>query len=89
MSGWAVTRSSDTGPFDETEMRIAGRLLGGGETASPCACGIMVHEALKAARILFQQGINAEAIIRFCFGNPCPPDPTSLRRTGLCCGGGA
>jgi len=76
----------DTGPFDEAEMRIGGgRLLLVGDGVTLCACGIMVHEALKAARILSQQGINAEVIDCFCL-KPLPSRLilSSLRRTGCC-----
>ena len=76
----------DTGSDGEAELRIGGgRLLVEGDGVTLCACGIMVHEALKAAKILSQQGINAEVIDCFSL-KPLPSQLSlsSLRRTGCC-----
>jgi len=63
----------------------SGRLLREGDGITICACGIMVHEALKAAEILSQQGISAEVIDCFSI-KPLPSQQilASLRRTGCC-----
>lgn len=62
-----------------------GRLLREGDGVTICACGIMVHEALKAAAILSRQGISAEIIDCFSI-KPLPVQLilASLRRTGCC-----
>jgi transketolase len=76
----------DIGILDESEMRIGGgRALAEGDGVTICACGIMVHEAMKAAAILSQQGINAEVIDCFSL-KPLPSQLilASLRRTGCC-----
>jgi len=76
----------DIGILDESEMRIGGgRALAEGDGVTICACGIMVHEAMKAAAILSQQGINAEVIDCFSL-KPLPSQMilASLRRTGCC-----
>lgn len=69
-----------------SEMKIGGgRLLREGDGVTICACGIMVHEALKAADILFRQGINAEVLDCFSLKPlPAPLILASLRRTGCC-----
>lgn len=62
-----------------------GRLLREGDGVTVCACGIMVHEAMKAADILLQQGIYAEVID--CYSvKPLPESLvlSSVRRTGCC-----
>ncbi|MDO9509160.1 MAG: transketolase C-terminal domain-containing protein [Thermovirgaceae bacterium] len=70
----------------EAELRVGGgRLLREGDGVTICACGIMVHEALRAAEILSKQGISAEVID--CFSvKPLPSQLilASLRRTGCC-----
>lgn len=76
----------DTGSGRNADMRIgSGRLLREGDGVTICACGIMVHEALKAADILSQQGISAEVIDCFSI-KPLPSQQilASLRRTGCC-----
>jgi len=62
-----------------------GRLLREGDGVTICACGIMVHEALRAAEILSKQGISAEIIDCFSI-KPLPSQLilASLRRTGCC-----
>jgi len=62
-----------------------GRLLVEGTGVTICACGIMVHEALKAANILSQQELSAEVID--CYSvKPLPSRVilASVRRTGCC-----
>ena len=61
------------------------RLLAQGDGVTLCACGIMVHETLKAARILQRQGIEADVID--CYSVKPLPEQTilaSVRRTGCC-----
>ncbi|MFA0888585.1 MAG: transketolase family protein [Synergistales bacterium] len=56
-----------------------------GDGVTLCACGTMVHEALKASNILSQQGIEAEVID--CYSvKPLPAQAitASVRRTGCC-----
>ncbi|SRR6056297_141273 len=63
----------------------SGRMLVEGGGVTICACGIMVHEALKAAEILSQQDLSAEVID--CYSvNPLPYQVilASVRRTGCC-----
>ena len=70
----------------ESDFRIGGgRLLREGDGITVCACGIMVHEALRAADILSKQGISAEVIDCFSI-KPLPSQLilASLRRTGCC-----
>ena len=70
----------------ETEIRAGGgRLVREGDGVTICACGIMVHEAVKAAVILSRQGISAEVIDCFSL-KPLPYQLilASLRRTGCC-----
>jgi len=62
-----------------------GRMLIEGTGVTICACGIMVHEALKAAEILSQQDLSAEVID--CYSvQPLPSQVilASVRRTGCC-----
>jgi transketolase len=62
-----------------------GQLLKEGDGVTFCTCGIMVHEALRAAEILEKQGIRAEVID--CYSvKPLPRQLilSSLRRTGCC-----
>ncbi|ADE57577.1 MULTISPECIES: transketolase family protein [Aminobacterium] len=62
-----------------------GRVLKEGTEVTICACGIMVHEALKAAKILAQQDLCAEVID--CYSvNPLPAQQIleSIHRTGCC-----
>lgn len=62
-----------------------GRMLVEGTGVTICACGIMVHEALKAAEILSQQDLSAEVID--CYSvQPLPSQVilASVRRTGCC-----
>ena len=62
-----------------------GRLLREGKSVTICACGIMVHEAMKAAAVLARQGIEAEVIDCYSI-KPLPVMliQSSLRRTGCC-----
>lgn len=72
-------------PSDEEFSPGGGRLLVEGTGVTICACGIMVHEALKAAEILSQQELNVEVID--CYSvNPLPSQIilASVRRTGCC-----
>ncbi|GAB6281064.1 MAG: transketolase C-terminal domain-containing protein [Thermovirga sp.] len=76
----------DIDVIGEGDFRIGGgRLLREGDGVTICACGIMVHEALKAAEILSKQGISAEIIDCFSI-KPLPSQLilASLRRTGCC-----
>ena len=60
-------------------------ILREGDGVTLCACGTMVHEALKASAILCQQGIEAEVID--CYSvKPLPAQAitASVRRTGCC-----
>jgi transketolase len=60
-------------------------ILREGDGVTLCACGTMVHEALKASNILSQQGIEAEVID--CYSvKPLPAQAitASVRRTGCC-----
>lgn len=63
----------------------AAKLLRPGDGVTICACGIMVHEALKAAAILGRQGINAEVLDCYCI-KPLAVQQilASIRRTGCC-----
>ena len=73
------------GPQDGEFHPGGARLLTQGDGVTLCACGIMVHEALKAARILQRQGIEAEVID--CYSVKPLPEQTilaSVRRTGCC-----
>lgn len=61
------------------------RLLREGTSVTVCTCGIMGHQALKAADILDQQGIDIE--ILDCYSLKPFPEQTllaSVRRTGCC-----
>lgn len=61
------------------------RLLREGTSVTVCTCGIMGHQALKAADILDQQGIDIE--ILDCYSlKPFPEQAllASVRRTGCC-----
>ncbi len=61
------------------------RLLREGTSVTVCTCGIMAHQALKAAEILDQQGIDIE--ILDCYSIKPFPEQTllaSVRRTGCC-----
>ena len=61
------------------------RLLREGTSVTVCTCGIMAHQALKAAEILDQQGIDIE--ILDCYSLKPFPEQTllaSVRRTGCC-----
>lgn len=61
------------------------RLLREGTSVTVCTCGIMGHQALKAACILDQQGIDIE--ILDCYSLKPFPEQTllaSVRRTGCC-----
>ncbi len=62
-----------------------GRLLVEGTGVTICACGIMVHEALKAAEILSQQDLSAEVIDCYSI-KPLAAQVilASVRRTGCC-----
>ncbi len=61
------------------------RLLREGSGVTICSCGIMVYQALRAAEILEQQGINAEVIDCYSL-KPFPEQIllSSVRRTGCC-----
>lgn len=62
-----------------------GRIIKEGSDVTICACGIMTHEALKAAEILEQQGINAEIVE--CYSIKPFPEAyvlASVRSTGCC-----
>lgn len=61
------------------------RFLREGTSVTVCTCGIMAHQALKAAEILDQQGIDVE--ILDCYSLKPFPEQTllaSVRRTGCC-----
>jgi transketolase len=60
-------------------------ILREGDGVTLCACGTMVHEALKASAILSQQGIEAEVIDCYSI-KPLPAQAiiASVRRTGCC-----
>ncbi|MDR1944232.1 MAG: transketolase, partial [Synergistaceae bacterium] len=61
------------------------RLLTEGDGVTIVACGVMVNEALRASRVLTQQGISAEVID--CYSIKPFPIQTliaSVRRTGCC-----
>jgi transketolase len=71
---------------EDTDFRIGGgRILKEGSKITICACGIMVNEALKAAKILRQQDIDAEIVDCYCL-HPFPSRLvlSSLQRTGCC-----
>ena len=61
------------------------RLLREGTSVTVCTCGIMGHQALKAADILDQQGLDIE-ILDFYSLKPFPEQAllASVRRTGCC-----
>ncbi|MGC9371894.1 MAG: transketolase family protein [Thermovirgaceae bacterium] len=81
-------REPGPGVYGRGEVRFeagGGRLLTEGDGVTFCTCGIMVHEALRAAGILEKQGIKAEVID--CYSvKPLPRQLvlSSLRRTGCC-----
>ena len=67
-------------------MRLGGmRVLRRGADITLCACGIMVHEALRAADILARQDIGAEVIDCYSLA-PFPARQllSSIQRTGCC-----
>jgi len=70
---------------DDTFHLGGARLLREGNGVTICSCGIMVHQALHAAEILEQQGINAEVIDCYSL-KPFPEQIllSSVRRTGCC-----
>ncbi len=74
--------------YDDGDARFAvgeGHLLREGDEVTLCACGIMVQEALEAAEILSQQGLEPEVID--CYSvKPLPEQLilSSIRRTGCC-----
>ncbi len=72
-------------PHDDDFSIGGARLLREGDGVTICACGIMVHEVLKAANILSQQGIDAEVIDCYSI-KPFPEQVllSSARRTGCC-----
>jgi transketolase len=77
-----------TPPFPDASAQYmpgGGRILREGTDATVCACGTMVCQALKAAEILAQQGINAEVIDCYSL-KPFPSRIllSSVRRTGCC-----
>jgi transketolase len=61
------------------------RLLTEGDGVTIVACGAMVNEALRASRVLTQQGISAEVIDCYSI-KPFPVQTliASVRRTGCC-----
>ncbi len=70
--------------------RPAGLIQGAGSLrdgagVTLCACGILVHQALKAAEILSHQGIDGAVIDCFSL-KPLPEEQllSSVRRTGCC-----
>ncbi|WP_286934826.1 MULTISPECIES: transketolase family protein [Aminobacterium] len=71
---------------DDVDFSLGGgRVLKEGTEVTICACGIMVHEALKAARILAQQDLCAEVIDCYSI-SPLPAQQIleSIHRTGCC-----
>ncbi len=72
--------------YDGRDFSFGGaRLLREGTSVTVCTCGIMGHQALKAADILEQQGIDIE--ILDCYSlKPFPEQAllASVRRTGCC-----
>ena len=60
-------------------------MLREGDGVTLCACGTMVHEALRASAILSQQGIEAEVVDCYSI-KPLPSQviTASVRRTGCC-----
>lgn len=80
------TAVPDLGDDCEDSFHIGGaRLLREGDGVTICCCGIMVHQALRAAEILEQQSINAEVIDCYSL-KPFPEQIllSSVRRTGCC-----
>jgi transketolase len=80
------TAVPDLGDDREDSFHIGGaRLLREGDGVTICCCGIMVHQALRAAEILEQQSINAEVIDCYSL-KPFPEQIllSSVRRTGCC-----
>ncbi|MDD2206214.1 MAG: transketolase C-terminal domain-containing protein [Aminobacterium sp.] len=71
---------------NDTDFTLGGgRVLKEGTEVTICACGIMVHEALKASKILAQQDLCAEVID--CYSvSPLPAQQIleSIHRTGCC-----
>ena len=73
-------------PEEDARMRLGGmRVLRRGADITLCACGIMVHEALRAADILARQDIGAEVIDCYSLA-PFPARQllSSIQRTGCC-----
>ena len=62
-----------------------GRVLREGGGVTICSCGIMVHEALRAAEVLARQNISAEVIDCYSL-SPLPVQAIldSVHRTGCC-----
>ena len=78
-------RPSLYGEDDEDFALGEGRLLRQGDEVTICACGVMVHEAMRAAEILAQQRLSPEVID--CYSVKPLPERlllASIRRTGCC-----
>ena len=82
--GWTPVAQPDNDR--EGHLSLGGaRLLREGTSVTVCTCGIMGHQALKAADILDQQGIDIEIVD--CYSLKPFPEQTllaSVRRTGCC-----
>ncbi len=70
---------------DEAFFPGGGRVLREGTGVTICCCGIMVHEALRAAEVLARQNISAEVIDCYSL-SPLPVQSIldSVHRTGCC-----
>lgn len=70
----------------EVDFTVGGaRIIREGSDVTICTCGIMTHEAVKAAEILEQQGIGAEIVE--CYSIKPFPETyvlASVRSTGCC-----
>lgn len=81
-----LSHSPVAGHYDDDDFHPGGgRLLAEGDGVTICANGVMVEEALLAARTLSAQGINSEIID--CYSvKPLPEQMllASVRRTGCC-----
>jgi transketolase len=82
----SMAATGDIYEYGDSDFAVGGaRLLTEGDGVTIVSCGVMVKEALEAAKVLSQQGINAEVIDCYSI-KPFPERMlvASVRRTGCC-----
>ncbi|MDR0648681.1 MAG: transketolase [Synergistaceae bacterium] len=82
----SMAAAGDIYDYGDGDFAVGGaRLLTEGDGVTVASCGVMVKEALEAAKVLSQQGINAEVIDCYSI-KPFPERMllASVRRTGCC-----